>query len=185
MKILSTLSPDKKRRVPAIDRALLEPIGELTVNFAMLESTLKHGIELLLFPDGDDGWSQQTAAIVTSEISFRRLVDLFQSLVRHRCSEADADIAKALCADMYRVEERRNAIIHSHWAVDASSKATIRMKTTAKGKGLRHHEEVLTKPDLDKIAAEIAELAKRLDDFIRPETPPELDQEAGVPASAR
>jgi len=176
MKVLSTLSGDKTRRVAAIDRSLLGPIGELTVNFAMLEQIVKHGIELLLFPDGDNGWAHVTSSMVTSEMSFRRLVDLLQCLVSHRCSEGDAELCKELCLAMGRLEERRNAIIHSNWAIDGSSGATIRLKTTAKGKGLRHHEEVLTSNDISKIADEIAAVAKRLGDFLQPqpnEEPPE------------
>jgi hypothetical protein len=151
MKILSTLSEDKRRRVPAIDRSLMEAIGELTVNFAMLEEILKDGIELLLFPEGDHGWAHVTAAIVTSEMSFRRLVDLFQCLVEHRCAERDIVTCRALSSEMYRLEQRRNTIIHSHWAIDGTSRATVRMKTTAKRKGLKHHEEVLTRADISKI----------------------------------
>jgi hypothetical protein len=170
MKILSTLSVDKQRRAPAIDRTLLEPIGELTVAFAMLEGAVKSGIRLLLFPDGDGGWEYATCDIVTSPISFRRLVDLFQALVTHRCSDTDVDECNALCKELYRLEDRRNAIIHSHWAIDGTSRATVRLKTTAKGKkGLNYHEELMTRADIVNIVDELCSLTKRLGDFIEPE----------------
>jgi hypothetical protein len=168
MKILSTLSVDKKRRVPAIDTALFEPIGEMTVNFAMLEQTLKHGIHRLLFPDGDEGWEDVTGSIVTSEMSFRRLTDLFRCLVEHRCSDEDQETCRALCVEMYRLEERRNSIIHSHWAIDANTKGTVRLKTTAKGKGLKHQEQPIKRGDIACIAEDLARLAKDLEDFLEP-----------------
>src|SRR5438067_4627332 len=132
MILLSTLSPDKKRRVAAIDPSLIQPIGELTVNFAMLESILKRGIERLLFPGPFSRSKHDTAAIVTVEMSFRRLVHLFECLVRERCPESDVQACKALCAEMFRIERKRNAIIHSEWGLDADSRLTVRMKTTAK-----------------------------------------------------
>jgi hypothetical protein len=166
MILLSTLSSDKKRRVAAIDPSLIQPIGELTVNFAMLESILKHGIQHLLFPGPYSHSKHDTAAIITAEMSFRRLVHLFECLVRDRCAESDVQTCKALCAEMFRIEEKRNAIIHSEWGLDAGSRLTVRMKTTAKAKGLRRHRERLRAEGVAEIAEEIGEVAKRLDDFI-------------------
>jgi hypothetical protein len=166
MRIISTLSADKTKRIAAVDRSLLEPIGELTVNFALVERTLKDGIARLLFPAGDKGWSVVTSSIVTSEMSFRRLVDLFHCLVLHRCSEADAERSKALCVRLFQLEERRNAIMHSDWVIDHNAKVTIRIKVTAKSKGLRRHEEAMSRENVQEIADNLAVLTKDLDDFI-------------------
>ncbi|MEY2563857.1 MAG: hypothetical protein QOH88_2050 [Verrucomicrobiota bacterium] len=167
MILLSTLSPDQKRRVAAIDPSLIQPIGELTVNFAMLESILKRGIECLLFPGSYSHSKQDTAAIITAEMSFRRLIHLFECLIRDRCGESNVQACKALCVEMLRIEEKRNAIIHSEWGLDARSRLTVRMKTTAKAKGLRRHRERLRAEGVTEIAEEIGQVAKRLDDFIR------------------
>jgi len=171
MKVLSRLSPDKLRRVPAIERELIEPIGEVTVNFAMLETILKTGIAQYLFPEGDHGWGQITSSIVTSEMSFRKIVDMFQCLMLYRCPDADLEACRKLCSECYQLEEKRNAIVHSHWAIDHESKATVRLKTTAKGRGLRQQEEPTSKADIVKVADDICLLAKRLEDFISMITP--------------
>ena len=55
----------------ARDPALLEAIGRITVNFALLEEAISLCIWALI------GGEQQMGQIVTAELSFRQLVDLF------------------------------------------------------------------------------------------------------------
>jgi hypothetical protein len=164
MLILSTLSPDKKRRLPGIHPSLLEPIGELTATFALLEETLRAHIKLLMFPF--DQLEDVIADVVTVELSCRRRVELLQCLFELRSdNEAQKHELRRLCAAALQVEQRRNAITHSYWGVDPKAPRTIRLKTTAKPKGFRHHNEALTAEDVRGIAETIGTLVKSFEDF--------------------
>lgn len=159
MKILSTLSPDKKRRIPAIDRSFLEPIGELTVNFAMLEQAVAHGIWHLVSDD------QYLGTILTSELSFRRKVETLSCLHLYRYPGADPSVFKALAAKLYQLEEKRNTFIHSYWGRDPKSSEIARMKTTAKAKGLSSQLEIVSRETIVEIALRMAEVARELEIF--------------------
>ena len=165
MQLISRLSDDKTRRIPAIDRNLFEPIGELTVNFALLEGTVAHGIWLLLHP-GNAG-EQRTGQIVTAELSFRRLVEMLSCLYLHRHPDGDQEGLKQLRAKLFHLEEKRNTIIHSYWGQDFDSGQTTRLKTTAKAKGIVYQSEIVTRTDIEEIANAITELAVELENFYK------------------
>lgn len=166
MLVLSTLSSDKKRRIPGIARSLLEPIGELTANFAMLEQTLKSGIELVLFPF--DRLESLIADVVTAELSFRRHAELLQCLFDLRAeNDSERETLRELCKAALQLEEQRNVIMHSYWGFNPQSKGAVRLKTTAKAKGLRRQSQAMTHDEIADIANEMGELAKTLEDFFQ------------------
>ena len=160
VRIISTLSADKKRRIPAVDHSLLEPIGELTVYFAMLEEEVKHGVYLLL------GGDHFVRLIVTTELSYRRAVELLNALYLHRFPDKDQDTLKKLSKKLYTLEAKRNVIVHSYWGKHSmKSEGTTRSKTTAKAEGLKFQDETISRHDIEKIVEEIGELAVELESF--------------------
>ncbi len=131
----------------------VQEIGKICVEFQRLETILRTATASLVHP------SEPTiGAIVTAQLSFRALLDLYYALHQHRYDNvlADKELAKFLgqCA---KAEERRNQIIHSYWAPDyLGGKGAKRTKFTAKGrKELKQQVEILSKADLEKIAAEL------------------------------
>lgn len=140
----------------------LEAIGRITVNFALLESTVGFFAWMLL------GTDQRLGQAVTAEASFRNQVALVSSLFRIRSADKslveglDVVLKSALAA-----EERRNAITHSVWAAGAGGRTITRIKTTAKvAKGLKHQSEQMTADDLSTIAEQIAEAAGNVQEYM-------------------
>ncbi len=133
----------------------LEVIGLITVNFAMLESTIKSGIWELLTVD------QLKGQIITAELSFKGLVALIASLFRNcTASKTRMEKLEQILKRLISAEEKRNVITHSVWAVGESKETITRIKTTSKMKnGLKHQFQPYTVDDLDSIAEEIADVA--------------------------
>jgi hypothetical protein len=158
------MTSSKRKMIPGIHRSLFEPIGEVTVNFAMLEHVLSGGTGLLLF--GNNGQEQRTGQIVTAELSFRRNVELFSCLFRHRFPEkGDAGI-KALCSKLLVLEEKRNVTIHSFWGGAGEPGYSTRIKVTAKLKGIAFQFQKTSREEIAAVANEIAEVASELQDFV-------------------
>jgi hypothetical protein len=147
-----------RKVVAAIDNSLLEPIGRVTVNFAMLEQTVAFGVWLLIV--GNDSTEQRTAQILTAELSFKRLVDLYSCLYRHRFPESrrQAEV-DGLCTKLRVMEERRNVLTHSFWGAGGAAGQSTRLKITAKAKGFRMQSETLRREDIQLLAEDISELA--------------------------
>lgn len=133
----------------------LRVIGSIAVNFALLESTVSFFVWELI------GTEQKVGQIVTAEISFRTLLDIFGSIYRHKVTDtnglAEIDTLLARCG---QAEEKRNAVMHSVWAVGHSPSTVMRFKTTAKRKrGFDFKSQEMSVNDLDAIAEELAEAA--------------------------
>jgi hypothetical protein len=134
----------------------VEGLGRICVEFQRLETILKTATASLVHPN-----DPTVGAIVTAQLSFRALLDLYYALHHHRYDNAlaDKELDKFLgqCA---KAEERRNQIIHSYWAPDyLGGKGAKRTKFTAKNrKELKQQVEVLSKADLEKIADELRAL---------------------------
>jgi hypothetical protein len=131
-------------------------LGRISVEFQRLESRLASGIAFLLDPD-----DAYLGAIVTAQLSFRVLIDLFAAPYHHRFDDPlkDKELGKLLgrCAE---AENRRNQIIHSEWTPDyKTGKDAVRTKYTAR-KELRKQEEYLSEADLRKIADDLSALHK-------------------------
>ncbi len=129
----------------------LNAFGAVTVEFAILEIALETAICILLV--GTKAEDQAEGQIVTAELSFRRQVDLFAALVRHRFPD-ESNAVKELCKKLFDVERQRNEIIHSTWTLPDKENKVVRLKTTARG-------ELKTK--FEKIsAADIRARAERI-----------------------
>jgi hypothetical protein len=139
----------------------LAAIGLITINFAMLESTIASGVWLLLELD------QKRGQIITAELSFRGLVALFSSLYREKTNDSTKlEELDALVKKVMGTEEKRNIISHSLWAIGTSDQTISRIKTTAKmSKGLKHTFEQVTVESLMQIADEIADAAAEIQFF--------------------
>jgi len=150
---------DEKRRLKAgIPLTLLEPIGSVTVNFAMLEGNLESFIWDLI------GQDTRLGQIITAQLSFRQLIDLFGSLYCFRVRSLKF-IAKyeAITKLLRQAEEKRNKIIHSQWAAGDTPESSTRIKTRARGsKGLAFTFEHTAKADILKIADFLAELSYKV-----------------------
>ena len=158
------MTSSKRKMIPAIDRSLLEPIGEVTVNFAMLEQVLTSGTWLLLF--GNSAQEQRTGQIVTAELSFRRNVELFSCLFKHRFPEkGDADI-KTLRSKLLALEEKGNVTTHSFWGAAGEPGYSTRIKITAKARGIAFQFQKTSREEIATLANEIAEVASELQDFL-------------------
>lgn len=165
----------KKRKMKAaIDPALLKPIGLVTVNFAMLEGSLSFFIWELI------GREQQVGQIVTAQLSFRQLIDLFCSLYRFRVSDPKllAEFER-IRKSLHEAEEGRNKVTHSQWGAGDEPGSSTRIKTVARAKkGLQFIFENITEPDLDTLADFLAtltyEIMELMDKTLFAETKPSI-----------
>ena len=136
---------------------LLRHIGDITVSFQLLETSIRHLIWPLIVKDQE----QRIGQIITSEIPFRTLRSLAVSLYRERHGEDD-DFAN-LCKLMNRAKElegKRNQITHSMWGAGDTSTEVVRIKATAKEKrGLHFDYEHLDERTLASVATEMKRLA--------------------------
>jgi len=148
---------------PGIDPTLFEPIGRVTVNFAMLQRVVETGVWQLLFGNGIK--EQRTSQIVTAELSFRRAVELFSCLYRHRFPGQHEAALKTMCKRLLAAEEKRNLITHSTWA-GGQPGYTLRFKTTAKQKGFAFQFQHMSRDDITAVGDGIAIVATDLQKFI-------------------
>ena len=124
---------------------LCSAIGMIAVTFSELEDCLGEAIISLL------GARNGMGNIVVAEMSFRAKVNLFASLVLHYAADRSftipnapvADVLKELCANVFKVEELRNTVLHSSWVgLDMCDGQIVRRKASAKSKhGFRIAEE--------------------------------------------
>ncbi|MBC8489357.1 MAG: hypothetical protein H8D45_25320 [Bacteroidetes bacterium] len=148
----------------AIPNKHLMVIGRITVNFALLESSISMGIWKLI----GAGQEQDFGKIITSELSFKNLVALFSSLFNYLVKDQSSiDQLKNLIKDAMEAEKKRNIITHSLYVGDKKKSEVIRIKTTAKiHKGLKYQLESLTVNELNEIADFIAEVTANIQSFV-------------------
>ena len=134
----------------------LTHIGDITVSFALLESTIQFLVGSLIREH------QRIGQIITAELSFRNLRALLISLYLERHGEDD-DYAtlREFIKRAADIEEKRNQITHSIWGAGKDANSITRIKTTAKEKhGIRFHFEDVTADTLAAVADEIKVLAE-------------------------
>src|SRR2546426_6141727 len=131
----------------------LRAIGQVTVNFALLESALSTFVWELISAE------QRLGQTITAELSFRNLVALASSLSRFRNLTGETlERCEALLNRALEAEGHRNAVAHSLWAAGHTPASVTRIKVTAKkSKGLNHQFVQMTVDDLQKVADLIAE----------------------------
>lgn len=122
----------------------LKHIGDMTVSFALLESTIQSLVGSLIYEH------QRIGQIITAELSFKNIRALLISLYLERHGE-DGDFVelRELMKSASQLEEKRNQITHSVWAAGDSAETITRIKTTAKERhGIRFHFESVKAQDL-------------------------------------
>jgi hypothetical protein len=136
----------------------LKHFGDITVSFALLESCVKNLAESLL------GTSQRVGQIVTAELSFKALRDLTISLYLERNGEDD-DFAqlRLLTQRLKEIEEKRNQMTHSLWAVGDDTGSITRIKASARERhGLQFRFEQIKSEDLASLAEDIKKLGEEI-----------------------
>jgi hypothetical protein len=105
---------------------ILREIGDMTVSFAMLESTIQDLHNVLLTAD------HRVGNIVASQLSFARLRTVTLSLMIHRHGKGQLfESLKSLMGLAAQIETERNAITHSVWGLDADD-SIVRIKATCR-----------------------------------------------------
>ena len=136
----------------------LKSIGDITVSFALLESEIQSLIGSLILEH------QRIGQIITAELSFKNLRSLLVSLYKERHGK-DSDFKKLqdLMKQAAQIEDKRNSITHSIWAVGKDKEHITRMKTTAKEKhGVRFKFEQVSLQALQDFADRIKLLAEEI-----------------------
>lgn len=139
----------------------VKAIGNIAVSFALLETQLADTLRLLI------GTTQPIGQMVAVQLAFKRMVDLFGSLIRERFRSPD-ELAEysPLIGQLHQAEEERNIIMHSFWVAGDSQETITRVKTTAtSSQGLRHQFETMRVEDLDNIAKTLLHLTGSLIDL--------------------
>lgn len=119
----------------AVSDEFLAEIGRIVLNYAILENAVKELIQELLQME------VETGIIITSEMSFRNLLNLASSLVCDICSEDEQIVFDEVLKLASSAEEERNQIVHSLWGFytdkNTGEDIATRLKYTARrGKGL-------------------------------------------------
>jgi hypothetical protein len=133
---------------------LLVHVVDITVSFALLESTIQTLVGSLIA-------EHQRIGQITAELAFRNLRALTISLYKERHGE---DVDFAVLRDLMKraadLEDKRNQITHSLWGAGDTVDTVTRIKTTAKEKhGIRFHFENVGEQDLAGVANELKQLA--------------------------
>jgi hypothetical protein len=105
-----------------LDDAFLTVMGEISFVFADLESSLAFHTWLLIDPK-----RLRTGIVITAGMDFRRLTEMFATLVLDRTDpdEVSEDAErirkglKALVSQLDQAREERNRIVHSQWCTSA------------------------------------------------------------------
>jgi hypothetical protein len=144
-----------------VPEQLLARIGDITVSFALLEST----VQTLAASQLQE--SQRIGQIITAELSFRNLRALVTSLYRERHGEdAEFETLQELMKRAARLGEKRNQITHSIWGAGEGRDTVTRIKATAKEKrGIHFDFQHVSAEDLDAVAKEIKTLAEDVQRF--------------------
>ena len=152
----------KERRIsaPAIAEELLAPLGGMTAYFAWLELQVSFSIWLLI--GGNTLEAQSIGRIVTADLSFRQLVNIFHALVLSQTGD-EAEVANTvgeLRARLFEAEQQRNTLTHSFWGAVPDRGESMRFKETIRSKGgWKFTSEQHSAADISKVALTFGALA--------------------------
>ena len=140
---------------------LLMAVGSVTVTFAHLESHIAHLAQC--FIRGGAG------GIVTSQLSFKLLLDLTAALFADQLSDQKDLIGEVdeLIRDCGKAEEKRNVVVHFGWGIGGLQMNTVvRTKRRTKRKvGFVFETEDLNLEQVHAIADEIDACSARAFDL--------------------
>jgi len=150
------------RLAPRLPPGIEVGIGRFIANFALLEEYLRGVICEI------GKTSAPAGEILSSELSFRGLVECFGALVREyvrdsRFHKEAEDLLKQIVA----VNEFRNQLVHGLWLPDASSRGfAVRQKlTSSRKRGFSPKLERFKKRDLISKCDEITKLTFDISDL--------------------
>lgn len=152
---------DSKFEMPFKDRLLLKnsvenlnclALGHVLTSFQDLEHQLTQIAGYFIDPS-----DYQTGIIITSELSFRGLVNLVYSLAQHRGVDPKrVQSLRDILKDCFSSEQRRNSLIHSYWEPEPESLQVTRFKYTSKyPSGYKHQVENVTEQNLMEFTTDI------------------------------
>jgi len=146
--------------MPATDDQL-RALGRITANFQLLEMLLASWTGALIKTD------QAAGFMITSQLSFRRLCELMGTMFRHRITDAEArSVMERLLKRAAKIEERRNAFIHSTWSDPDQQLKTARGKLKLSKDGVILHTERLSSAQMNQVGDSISDLIKELNAFM-------------------
>lgn len=154
---------EKKKLKAAIEEDLLKPLGLVSANFALLEETLSFAIWLLLV--GNSAKEQRTGQIVTTRMSFREKIILFEALYKHRLPEKDLDGFRKIKRRLKRANEKRNSLLHSTWLASGEKGSSMRSARHFKEGAIDFEFEKMSAKEIEKRAHSIAEVSHELQAF--------------------
>jgi hypothetical protein len=134
----------------------LKAIGRICVNFSYLELMIAFRIWSFINSD------QNIGKMVTSGMSFAKLLDLLNSLIEYKIDdERKKEDMISIIKKASEIEGIRNQVIHSAWTSNDDTGKVGRIKITVKrNKGLQIQEEELDDKDLNGVADKIKAIAE-------------------------
>src|SRR3989442_13193865 len=94
---------------------LLQALGSLVVRFSILEESIRDVIMLVSDSKGN------VVPILTSGLPFKTLVEKFGAVcVESAPAYGSPDEIKAFCGLLHKINEDRNALVHSVWPSEPS-----------------------------------------------------------------
>lgn len=132
-------------------------IGLICANFEYLDLLLSAIIGRIISEDTKIG------AIITSEMSFKNLINAFSSLTLYKF-ESDLEFKEKidnLVKRLNNAEEKRNQIVHSTYAYNNSSIKRIKISARQKN-GLKIYSDEISENSLDEINNIIVGLTKEI-----------------------
>ena len=158
-------APGHEQELSLSDKAVLEDaialaLGRMLVRFASLERITRFTLCQLL----DDLEENEVNALI-SELPFRKVRSVLLALVEQRFPKsAVEDQLRDVMKRIQRLEERRNALVHSSWVHSDLPQAMTREKLKVSEKGyFRVHEERFEDVEaLDQFVAEINRTAQEV-----------------------
>ena len=140
-----------------VPEILLSRIGDITVAFALLESTIQSLVWSLV------GSGQRVGQIITSEASFQNLRGLAVSLYKERNGEDEE--YEELC-DLLKRAAGLGAIRNSIWAAGKGADMITRINVTAKQKhGLRFVFDDVSAEKLEEVCTDLKTLASDIQTY--------------------
>lgn len=145
-----------------LEEDFIKSVGRLTLNFAHLEFCF------MLLVGSQSGSPQPLNQIITSELSFKQLLNVSAGIYR----EIEPDLKKIgifeeILKESSEMEQKRNTVTHSFYGHNRKTKTIIRRKNTVRrAQGLVEHEEKIDAETVNKIADQINNLSIKLKQLI-------------------
>lgn len=153
-----------------VDEQRTRELGRVVVNFQALETFLAFHTWYLIPTD------QKTGAIITSLLSFDRLLTVFHLLMKEKVGHVPtlSEELETVSRRAAELEQQRNTLMHSAWASDESGNVRRLKWTASRRKGLVTHTPETSVEEIRRIADDLGKIGSRLGVFA------EAAREAGL-----